>query len=45
MDAKVKETVTLLAADNGDRLIWCRVTSFGVMGEKFLTGNGDYVKV
>jgi hypothetical protein len=36
MDAKVKETVTLLIAYMGDRFIWCRVTSLGVMAEKIL---------
>jgi hypothetical protein len=45
-EAKVKEAVTLPAADIGDPFIWCWVTGLGVMvGKNFLTGNTDYGKV
>jgi len=40
-EAKVKEAVTLLAADIGDPFIWCRFTVLVLWREKFLTGNGD----
>jgi len=37
MEAKVKEAVTLLAADIGYPFVWCRVTSLGAMAGTILS--------